>query len=86
MSKNALKGRIERALQADPSIVADIKDVETISGHPEAYLKQLGLTRYDLKQLWNNGLALRGNLNGETRWILIASAGEATNGGQSKSE
>lgn len=86
MSKSALHNRVFKAINEDNTIVVDINDVESHKGFTEAYMEQLGLRRYDLKQLWKNGLALRGkDIKGKTMWVLLGRTDlkETSNGGQS---
>lgn len=72
MSKSALHNRVLKAIHEDNTIVVDIKDVEGHKGFTEQYMLDLGLRGYDLKQLYKNGLALRGrDVKGTTMWILL---------------
>lgn len=86
MSKTALHKRVLNAIHEDNSIVVDVAVVEQATGFEESYMNSLGLTRYDLKQLWKHGLALRGkDSNGITRWILLGRTdAEVSNGGTSE--
>lgn len=72
MSQSALHKRVLKAITEDNTIVVDIKDAESQQGFTESYMEGLGLRRYDLKQLWKNGLALRGKDQlGNPRWVLL---------------
>lgn len=91
MSKSALHKRVFKAINEDNTIVVDIEDVEGHRGFTEQYMLDLGLRRYDLKQLHKNGLALRGkDVKGTTMWVLIGRTDieekGAPDGGQGKQE
>lgn len=86
MSRAGLKLRVQQAVENDPSILVDRKDIQNTKGHSLSYLAMLGLTKMDMKKLERNGLAIRGYLprtnqygkrdGFEARYVLVADRDE----------
>jgi hypothetical protein len=82
-----LRKRISAALDIDPSILVDRKELENTRGFSLDHFAALGLSKSDVKKLARNGLAVcgyvyRSNQYGkrdgfEARYVLVADRSES---------
>lgn len=73
--KAGLLRKLQAVLKKDPEILTDKKDLQAGVGFSEAYIKALGLSKHDLKQLEKEGVTMRGRLPTEKghlrRWVFV---------------